>query len=62
MEEYCGVWWTGVTVIGNGDGFLMSAKGRYQRRRDLHISWSVRILIRGGRMVEREFAETVDTA
>ena len=38
MEASWGVWWIGGTALVNGDGFSPSAKGRYYRRRAIHIS------------------------
>ena len=48
-------------MLGNGDVFFPSAGGRYQRRKAILLSWAGRIFLRGCCMVEREFAETVDT-
>ena len=47
MDASCVVWWIGDMALGNGYGFFLSAEGGYQRRRDIHISWAGRILLRG---------------
>ena len=56
--------WSVVDVrhsAGKWGWICLSAKGRQQMRRAIHISWAVRILLRGFCMVERESTETVDT-